>query len=57
VTFEANFFNIFNHPNFGNPVHDFNASSHVDTSNGQFIGQSSSDAGPRVTQLSLRYDF
>jgi hypothetical protein len=48
VTFQANFFNIFNHPNFGEPVSDVN--------NGLF-GTSQSDAEPRITQLSLRYDF
>jgi len=47
-TFQANFFNIFNHPNFANPT--------ADTNNSTF-GKSLSDAGPRVTQLSLRYDF
>jgi hypothetical protein len=47
-TFEGNFFNLFNKANFSNPVADIN--------NGNF-GLSLSDAGPRVTQLSLRYDF
>jgi hypothetical protein len=47
-TFEANFFNLFNHANFNNP--DGNIAS------GTF-GQSLSDSGPRVTQLALRYDF
>jgi hypothetical protein len=59
VTFQANFYNAFNHPNFGSPVHDFNATSNVDTSStaGAHIGQSTSDAGPRVIQLALRYEF
>jgi Carboxypeptidase regulatory-like domain/TonB dependent receptor len=48
ITFQASFFNLFNHTNFANPVSDLN--------NGQF-GQSTSAADPRVTQLSLRYDF
>jgi DNA-binding transcriptional regulator of glucitol operon len=47
-TFSGNFFNIFNHTNFNNPVIDANSSEY---------GKSISDAGPRVTQLSLRYDF
>jgi hypothetical protein len=59
VTFQANFYNAFNHPNFGTPTHDFNASSYVDESStpGAHIGQSSNDVGPRVIQLSLRYEF
>lgn len=48
VTFQANFFNVFNHPNFANPVSDVNS---------DVFGTSQSDAGPRVTQLVLRYDF
>jgi len=47
-TFSGNFFNIFNHTNFNNPNVDANSSNY---------GKSLSDAGPRVTQLSLRYDF
>jgi hypothetical protein len=48
-TFSGNFFNIFNHTNFSNP--------NVDSNNTGVYGKSLSDAGPRVTQLSLRYDF
>ncbi len=48
-TLEGNFFNIFNHPNFGNPVSDVSA--------GANLGQSTATAGPRVTQLSARIDF
>ncbi len=48
ITFEANFFNLFNHPNFANPVGDINSGA---------FGLSQSDAGARVTQLALRYDF
>ena len=51
VSLEANFFNIFNHPNFSNPVSDVN--------NGSF-GQSQSIVGDnpqRVIQLSGRFDF
>ena len=47
-TLEGNFFNFFNHANFNNPVADIN--------NGAF-GLSLGDASPRITQLSLRYDF
>jgi hypothetical protein len=48
VTFQANFFNLLNHPNFANPVSDLNSG---------VFGQSQSDVEPRITQLSLRYDF
>lgn len=47
-TLQASFFNLLNHTNFSNPVSDVNS--------GDF-GKSQSDAGPRVTQLSLRFDF
>jgi len=47
-TLQAAFFNLFNHTNFSNPVSDINS--------GQF-GKSQSDAGPRVGQLSVRFDF
>ena len=47
-SFEANFFNLLNHPNFANP--DGNIAD------GTF-GVSQSAADPRITQLALRYDF
>ena len=47
-TFAANMFNVFNHANFGNPVADYNSANY---------GKSEGDSGPRVTQLSLRFDF
>jgi len=52
LRFDANFFNLFNHPNFSNP--DGNV---IDAS---AFGQSQStfkDGGHRVTQLALRLDF
>ena len=48
ITFQANFFNTFNHPNFHNPVANYNDGNY---------GKSLSASDPRVTQLSLRYDF
>ena len=48
-TVQASFFNVFNHPNLSNPVSDINNAS-------QF-GKPQATGDPRVTQLSLRYDF
>jgi hypothetical protein len=49
MQFQANFFNLFNHANFGNPVGNLNS---PDFGKSQFtIGN------PRVTQLGLRFDF
>jgi Carboxypeptidase regulatory-like domain/TonB dependent receptor len=48
ITFQASFFNILNHTNFANPVSDLNSGS---------FGASIASADPRITQLSLRYDF
>jgi hypothetical protein len=48
VTFQASFFNLLNHTNFANPVSDLNSAQ---------FGASTATADPRITQLSLRYDF
>ena len=47
---QANFFNIFNHPNFTVPVGNR-------FGNASQFGLSVSDFGPRITQLALRLDF
>jgi hypothetical protein len=47
-TFTGSFFNIFNHANFANPNANTNSSAY---------GLSESTGDPRITQLSLRYDF
>ena len=47
-TFAGNFFNVFNHPQFANPNADYNSGNY---------GLSLSTGTPRITQLSLRYDF
>ena len=46
--YEANFFNIFNHPNFGNPTPNLNSGT---------FGQITSTGDPRVTQMALRFEF
>ena len=47
-TLQGNFFNLFNHPNFGLPSGN--------QSSGSF-GKSTSAFAARVTQLALRFDF
>lgn len=46
---QANFFNLFNHPNFATPSGNLNDTSH--------FGKSTADFGPRVTQIAIRMDF
>lgn len=47
--FQANFFNLFNHTNFGNPAGNMTSPN---------FGKSTFTQGnPRVTQLALRFDF
>jgi hypothetical protein len=47
--FQANFFNLFNHPNFAIPTGNFALAS---------FGSSIATVGnPRITQLALRFDF
>jgi hypothetical protein len=57
LTFQANFFNLFNHPNFLPPQ---SATTSADIQNGNF-GQLTSTTGDtgghRVIQLALRFDF
>jgi len=55
VTFFANFFNVFNHPNFDTPEGNFS-----DPKFGQSeatVGDGGSGTGHRVGQLALRFDF
>ena len=50
LQFQANFFNIFNHPNFAVP--------NGNLASGSTFGLSTFDFnGPRITQLALRFDF
>jgi hypothetical protein len=55
LRFEANFFNIFNHPNFASPNSELNQGSLFGQSTSTFNNQES--GGPRITQLALRFDF
>jgi hypothetical protein len=61
VTFQANFFNLFNHPNFLNPTAGAGGSSNLQSTD---FGKSRTtwstaggDGGHRSTQLALRFDF
>ena len=57
LRFEANFFNIFNHPNFSIPdnnLNDINTTFGLSTGT---VNPSSSGSSARVTQLALRFDF
>jgi hypothetical protein len=52
LRFDANFFDIFNHPNFQNPQGNF-----FDPAFGQAQATYGDTGGHRVTQLALRLDF
>ena len=52
LRFDANFFDLFNHPNFQNPQNNFS-----DTAFGQSQATYGDTGGHRVTQLALRFDF
>ena len=61
ITFQANFFNLFNHPNFINPTAGIGGSSNLASAD---FGKSrttwstaGADGGHRTTQLALRFDF
>ena len=62
----AEFFNLFNHVNFANPVSNFNAvpSTSIDQSNGHIIGDpgdfgriNSTSNNPRLIQLVVKFNF
>ena len=52
LRFDANFFDLFNHPNFQNPQ-----SNLADPAFGQSQATYGDTGGHRVTQLALRFDF
>ena len=49
LQFRAEFFNIFNHPQFGNPAND--------VSKGNFGWITTTNVNPRLIQLALKYSF
>jgi hypothetical protein len=51
--FQANFFDLFNHPNFLNPAYNLNTQSTF----GKSLSTTGDGGGHRVTQLALRLDF
>jgi hypothetical protein len=55
LKFEANFFNIFNHPNFLAPDANLNDRTTFGASQSTFSNLQS--GGPRITQLAVRFDF
>jgi len=62
LTFQANFFNLFNHPNFLPPgsVNGGNTANGVNIQTAAFGASTSTlgdNGGHRVTQLALRFDF
>jgi Carboxypeptidase regulatory-like domain len=54
LRFEGNFFNLFNHPNFQPPSSNLSGSS-FGQSTGTF--NNTQTGGPRITQLTVRFDF
>jgi hypothetical protein len=52
VTFQANFFDLFNHPNFLVPSHNLASGT-----NGLLTGTLGDRGGHRITQLAVRLDF
>ncbi|MGB8784586.1 MAG: TonB-dependent receptor [Terriglobales bacterium] len=54
LRFEANFFNLFNHPNFQTPENN-QADGNFGQSTATYSNQQS--GGPRITQLAARFDF
>ena len=55
LRFDANFFNVFNHPNFETPVTNLNSGPAFGLSQATF--NNTQTGGPRITQLAARIDF
>jgi hypothetical protein len=52
VQFQANFFDVFNHPNFTAPTSQFSSGTF-----GRSISTLGDSGGHRITQLAVRFDF
>ena len=67
IEFRAEFFNLFNHVNFANPISNFNAvpSSSISPITGQIINNNAGDFGritatsnnPRLIQFAAKLNF
>jgi hypothetical protein len=59
LTFQANFFDLFNHPNFLNPTAGTSGTTNLSIGPdfGKSRGTWGDNGGHRVTQLALRFDF
>ena len=66
LEFRAEFYNLFNHVNFANPISNFNAvpSTSINPNNGQIIGNpgdfgriTSTSNNPRLIQFALKLNF
>jgi len=58
LTFQANFFNLLNHPNFLNPTAGASGSTNIVSGDfGASRATWGDNGGHRVTQLALRFDF
>lgn len=55
--FDANFFDVFNHPNFANPDSGGGGSNVSSPLFGQSTATTGNQGGHRVSQLALRFDF
>jgi hypothetical protein len=57
LTFQANFFDLFNHPNFAVPAFNDASPNTFGKSLSTISGPGVAEAGHRVTQLAIRFDF
>jgi hypothetical protein len=58
LNFRAEFFNIFNHPQYGSPISDINYGSPANGTVSQYFGEVNSTVNnPRLVQLALKLSF